>query len=246
MGLLMPQKSRDDFPTNTKKILQARVGSRCSNPSCQCTTSGPNAVDDKVTCIGVAAHITAASPGGPRYNADETTEHRKSIKNGIWLCENCAKLIDVDPLIYTVYELHTWKEYTENLVGDELGTGPKKVVTKKDGNTCTYCGTFVNNGLFVCLGCQAEISYGSTREEFNNDMKLGALMGGLIITFLLGTVFNFFGLNATQTNAPFIWVIVLFFISGIVVIKTGRIWARHCDTKKRAASPRFIRNMHFS
>jgi hypothetical protein len=104
---------RDDFKTQVKDILSKRVGLRCSNPNCRALTSGPNSSDDKATNIGVAAHITAASINGPRYNVSMTTSERSSIKNGIWLCQSCAKLIDSDTLRYTVDLLQEWKIQAE-------------------------------------------------------------------------------------------------------------------------------------
>jgi hypothetical protein len=50
----------------------------------------------KPLILGVAAHITAASPDGPRYDQNLSSEQRKSPDNGIWLCQNCAKLVDND------------------------------------------------------------------------------------------------------------------------------------------------------
>jgi len=85
---------RDNFDENTKEILARRVGHRCSNPNCRKLTSGPQTDETKAVNIGVAAHITAASEGGPRYDNLMSTEERKSIENGVWLCQNCAKLID--------------------------------------------------------------------------------------------------------------------------------------------------------
>jgi hypothetical protein len=63
-------------------------------------TSGPDG-DGGVTNIGVAAHISAASPGGARYDEALTSEVRSDITNGIWLCQTHAKLIDDDELTYT-------------------------------------------------------------------------------------------------------------------------------------------------
>ncbi|MCR1847944.1 hypothetical protein NSA42_01530 [Paeniclostridium sordellii] len=112
-------KNRDDFKENTKKTLAQRVGYICSNPNCMKQTIGPHSDPNKSLSIGVAAHIKAASPGGPRYDKYMSSEERKSIDNGIWLCENCAKIIDKDIEYYTVELLNNWKQnaenYTENI-----------------------------------------------------------------------------------------------------------------------------------
>ena len=68
---------RDDFTQSVKEQLAKRVGFQCSNPVCRQKTSGPQSQDSGVVNIGVAAHITAASPGGPRFNSELTPEARK-------------------------------------------------------------------------------------------------------------------------------------------------------------------------
>ncbi len=72
--------------------------------------------------------ITAASPGGPRYNPNLTSEKRRSADNAIWLSQNCAKLIDNDPLRYTEAELRRWKAEAEEVARAEVGkpAGPSK------------------------------------------------------------------------------------------------------------------------
>lgn len=57
--------------------------------------------------------MTAASAGGPRYDPSLTRQQRRSPENGVWLCQNCAKLVDSDPLRYPAELLHTWKAQTE-------------------------------------------------------------------------------------------------------------------------------------
>ena len=104
---------RDDFTTATTDALAKRVGVRCSNPACRRPTSGPRTDAAKVVNIGVAAHITAAAAGGPRYDPALLAEQRSSIKNGIWLCQNCAKLVDNDPDRFTVAALTQWKHRSE-------------------------------------------------------------------------------------------------------------------------------------
>ena len=107
------KNKRDDFSLTVKDILAKRVGYVCSNPNCKRHTIAPNSKEDKVINIGEAAHITAAAPGGPRYDEALSPSERKSINNGIWLCSNCATLIDRDELIYTVDLLKKWKFQAE-------------------------------------------------------------------------------------------------------------------------------------
>lgn len=111
---------RDDFTQQTLDTLAKRVGVRCSNPSCRKLTTGPRSDYSKIVNIGVGAHITAASENGPRFNPTLSSESRKSSNNGIWLCQNCAKLIDNDPEKYTVETLENWKKKSENAARDEI------------------------------------------------------------------------------------------------------------------------------
>jgi hypothetical protein len=104
---------RDDFNDETKRTLAQRAGNRCSNPECRRTTSGPRTEHDLSVNIGVAAHIQAASPGGPRYDELMQTEERRNIRNGIWLCQVCAKLIDNDKRRYSVEVVRGWKDDAE-------------------------------------------------------------------------------------------------------------------------------------
>jgi hypothetical protein len=71
--------------------------------------------------VGVAAHITAASPGGPRYDPALTPRQRSAAGNGIWLCEVCAKLIDADQAGYSVAMLQQWKAGAEREARGRLG-----------------------------------------------------------------------------------------------------------------------------
>ena len=105
---------RDEFDAKTKETMARRVGFHCSNPQCRQLTSGPQEHSAKAINIGVAAHIAAASPGGPRYDSEMSPKERKSIDNGIWLCQNCAKLIDNDEKRYPSDLLKDWKNQSED------------------------------------------------------------------------------------------------------------------------------------
>lgn len=120
--------ARDNFHAKVKRTLGGRVGYKCSNPNCQNETSGPAGVDG-VNNTGIAAHITAASVGGPRYNPDLTNIQRRAFDNGIWLCVNCATTIDNDEGLYTVELLRSWKVLAEKKAQEDNG---KRLPSKLD------------------------------------------------------------------------------------------------------------------
>jgi HEAT repeat protein len=121
---------RDDFSLKTIETLAKRVGCRCSNPGCRKLTSGPHEEAHKSVNIGVAAHITAAAPGGKRYDASLSSEERKSIENGMWLCQNCGKLIDSDEQKYSVDLLMSWKREAEQEASSEIENSMSPVSQK--------------------------------------------------------------------------------------------------------------------
>jgi hypothetical protein len=112
---------RSDFPAATKRRLAQRVGWRCSNPACRTLTSGPTLGPSGTVNLGVAAHIAAASTGGPRFNHQLTIGGRRSLDNGIWLCQTCAHLIDSEVSEYPETVLRAWKLDSEELARCELG-----------------------------------------------------------------------------------------------------------------------------
>ena len=70
--------------------------------------------------LGVAAHITAASADGPRYDAALTSEESCDTDHGIWLWQTCAKLIDSDTTRYTPDVIRGWRETAEETAAREL------------------------------------------------------------------------------------------------------------------------------
>lgn len=112
---------RDDFSKPVRRTIASRTGWRCSNPRCRALTEGPKSSPDAATSIGVAAHITAASPGGPRFDSSLSNATRRSAENGVWLCEICARLVDGDERLYLTGVLRIWKVDSEQLVRREIG-----------------------------------------------------------------------------------------------------------------------------
>lgn len=102
-------------------MLAARAGHHCSCPDCLAPTSGPKLEPDGAVTAGNAAHITAASPGGARYDASLSSDERRHYNNGIWLCVMHARIVDQDESRYTAELLHKWKEEAEELAKQKLG-----------------------------------------------------------------------------------------------------------------------------
>jgi hypothetical protein len=122
--------NRDDFDSSTIEFLKKRAAFICSNPSCRAMTISPSEKDEKkFIYIGKAAHITAASLGGPRYNSSLTSEERKSISNGIFLCSSCADMIDKNRGIdFPTPLINEWKKQHEEWIRDTLN---KKLTAEK-------------------------------------------------------------------------------------------------------------------
>ncbi|UTH48862.1 hypothetical protein KBW81_03415 [Loktanella salsilacus] len=104
--------NRDDFRAPIIRTIAQRAGYRCSNQTCLRPAIGPDGADDSAS-IGVAAHITAAAEGGPRYDPALTSRERAAAENGIWLCQTCSRLVDVDVISHSKEQLREWKTFAE-------------------------------------------------------------------------------------------------------------------------------------
>jgi hypothetical protein len=90
---------------------------KCSCPDCRMPTVGDSHAD--ATNVGVAAYISAASPGRARYDDTLTSRALSGFGNGIWLCQRHAKLIEDDELTFTPSLLREWKETAEHMAALE-------------------------------------------------------------------------------------------------------------------------------
>lgn len=106
-------RNRDDFTQKTVSQIAKRAGWLCSFPSCRSPTVGATEDGDGEINIGIAAHICAASPGGPRYDEKMTPDQRSSAENGIWMCSDHGKAIDSDEKAFTVDLLRKWKRQAQ-------------------------------------------------------------------------------------------------------------------------------------
>jgi len=115
---------RDDFSEETKQLIAKRAGYICSYPGCRrMTVAYSSDRGTGLTMTGVAAHITAASSEGPRYDKNMSSAERKSERNGIWTCQIHGKLIDDNPSKCTVEELRRFKSQHEKWVFDRVASG---------------------------------------------------------------------------------------------------------------------------
>lgn len=126
----MARAKDNDFTESTRRKLRDRVANLCLNPECRKNTVAANleTIDNR-TVIGEAAHICAASSGGPRFNDEMTAKDITSFNNGIWLCSICHRIIDREPKTYPVEMLISWKVSAEEHTSKNLGT---KYKTDKD------------------------------------------------------------------------------------------------------------------
>lgn len=106
-------KNRDDFLEGTKRKIGQRAGWLCSYPGCRVSTEGATADVNGRISVGTASHICAAAPGGPRYDEKMSSDERRSVTNGIWMCRNHGTAIDSTDSKFTVEVLLSWKRQAE-------------------------------------------------------------------------------------------------------------------------------------
>lgn len=99
---------RKAIPARVWRLLYAHSGNRCAFPGC----SAP-IFEDSAQLTGECCHIEAYSPQGTRYNASQTDEERNQADNLMLLCSRHHKIIDGNPIDYTVAALHDMKAQHE-------------------------------------------------------------------------------------------------------------------------------------
>lgn len=131
---------RDEFSEDGKRVLALRAANRCSGPACRALTSGPQLDPSRAVNVGVAAHVTAASPGGPRYDPELSPAQRTHPENGIWLCQNCAKLVDNDQAQFPAAVLRAWKHSAELEASQVVGRTAGDLPASASGPCFHGCG----------------------------------------------------------------------------------------------------------
>jgi hypothetical protein len=94
----------------TIKKLFALSSNRCAFPGC------PNhLIDPSGALLGRVCHIRADSPGGKRYDPNQTEAQRQGFANLIVLCANHHIVIDDNDITYTVAVLEDMKRRHEQM-----------------------------------------------------------------------------------------------------------------------------------
>jgi hypothetical protein len=109
------------FSSETIQTLSRRAALLCSNPDCGALTAGPTTDTASAVNIGEAAHIYGRTSVAARYKADLSMAEVSDITNGIWLCRNCHKLIDNDPLRFPAELIFEWRRQHEKVVSSRVG-----------------------------------------------------------------------------------------------------------------------------
>ncbi len=124
-----------EFSKKTIAELAKRAAQTCSNPICRKPTSQAHTDPGRSVILGEAAHIRGARPGSARYYEAMTDEQRAAPLNGVWLCCQCAKLIDSDRESFPVGLLEDWKTGHEAWVkaGRPVRQGAVREISVKDG-----------------------------------------------------------------------------------------------------------------
>ncbi|MBQ0990699.1 hypothetical protein KBX08_11420 [Micromonospora sp. H61] len=112
---------RADFPPAVRKIIAERAGYQCSVLNCGRLTIGPAPDGSATVRTGMAAHIFAAAPNGPRGTGGLSPAERSEPENGIWCCYTHGKAIDSESgSLYSATQLKAWKRLHEARKGAEV------------------------------------------------------------------------------------------------------------------------------
>jgi hypothetical protein len=104
------------------KALIALSGGICAFPGCDKRLVHPESGPDAAAFIGEMAHIVADSRQGPRGDSSLSTDERDRHTNLLLLCGDHHKIIDSQPLTYSVSVLRAIKADHEDRI--RLATAP--------------------------------------------------------------------------------------------------------------------------
>jgi hypothetical protein len=138
-------KRRIDIPEPTKRLVLARSGGYCANPSCRRDLFPPIA-PGRIATVDRLAHIIAKSGVGPRGDDPLPLKARNDGSNILLLCPTCHDLVDTMSAtdVFTPEILRQWKRDHERRVRhgaaiptfasrDELDSAVSAILRENEG-----------------------------------------------------------------------------------------------------------------
>jgi hypothetical protein len=128
----------------TRKMLWGRSGNRCALPSCRKELLEDETETDDASIVGDEAHIVAREEDGPRGKSELTPEQRDKYTNLILMCKNHHKMIDDQPLKFTVQALIKMKQ--DHIAWITKNLSPDSEKQKDDEQYASYVDKWVELG----------------------------------------------------------------------------------------------------
>lgn len=104
----------------SRKMLWGRAANRCAFESCRRELVIDATETDDESLVGEECHIVGQSQDGPRGDSSLTQEQRDKYSNLILLCAVHHKVVDDQPGLYSVQQLHAIKNDHERWVRESL------------------------------------------------------------------------------------------------------------------------------
>lgn len=118
------------FSDSIRTQLSIDAGGFCANPDCRAPTG--YFLKGATKSAGDGAHIVAENSNGPRGNSQLSPYERSLASNGVWLCPNCHRKVDIlQPQQYSILTLQQWKENATSWWQQNQGK-PLQVVARPD------------------------------------------------------------------------------------------------------------------
>ncbi len=110
------------IPDKDQNILWGKAAALCSMPNCKekLIYEANDAIPSSATKIGENCHIVGENKGSARYDSSFTDDEKCRYPNLILLCRNHHKIVDDDPITWTVEKLHEIKSAHEKWVEENI------------------------------------------------------------------------------------------------------------------------------
>lgn len=134
----MEKVKRLAIQKETLRELYLKSGNRCAFPGC-----GRTILNDKGDVVGQICHIEAASPGGERFNRNQTNEERRQASNLLLLCyEHHIETNNVEA--FPVERMQSIKKAHEQTYGDVANKLFSTISDITELQEYQYCTTLEN------------------------------------------------------------------------------------------------------